>query len=165
MNAVPMVFHHVPVSVCVSHLIASALFFKARLPAWGLFLMGVAALPATAEDRLAQSRAVAQAEAFATCAGRFSAVAARRVAHHDPSSDQATRLEHDFDALVDAILPIAVEEGLDPRRARHWRVAGWTEMAHLMRLRHSKKDRSRADRAERTIARRLATCTRMVLPG
>lgn len=144
---------------------ASASHLVSCLPALGVVLMGWGAAPTLADDRPGHSRAAAQTEAFATCAGRFSAVAARQVAHHDPASGRATRLEHDFDALVDALLPIAVEEGVDPRRAHHWRIAGWTEMAHLMRLRHSKTDRSRADRAERTIERRLATCRRMILPG
>lgn len=121
--------------------------------------------PAEARDTLGDTRAAAQTEAFATCAGRFSAVAARQIAQSDPTSDRTVQMESDFDALVDAILPLAIEGGVDPRSARHWRIAGWTEMAHLMRLRYSKKDRSRADRAGRTMEQRLATCSRMILPG
>ena len=122
-------------------------------------------LPTFAADASRHGHAAEQMQAFATCAGRFSAVAARQVAQHNPDSDRAVRLEHDFDAHVEAILPLALEEGATSRSARHWRIAGWTEMAHLMRLRHSKKDRSRADRAGRAMERRLATCTRMILPG
>jgi len=138
---------------------------RLRVPAFGFAVGMLLSLPAVAGETLRHSQAAAQTEAFATCAGRFSAVAARQLAQHDPASQEAMRLEHDFDALVEAILPFAVEDGIDPRRARHWRIAGWTEMAHLMRLRHSKKDRSHADRAGRAIERRLATCTRMILPG
>ncbi|MEM6481325.1 MAG: hypothetical protein AAF922_10650 [Pseudomonadota bacterium] len=144
---------------------ACALFALRSVFALGCAIILWGSLPTFATDQSRDGRAASQTEAFATCAGRFSAVAARHLAQHDPASERAVRFETDFDALVDAVLPIAVEEGVDPRDARHWRIAGWTEMAHLMRLRYSKKDPSRADRAGRAIERRLATCTRMILPG
>ncbi|MEM6578931.1 MAG: hypothetical protein AAF678_10595 [Pseudomonadota bacterium] len=133
--------------------------------ACSLLLMALSVGPAFSGASAHPSGAAAQTEAFATCAGRFSAVAARQVAQKDPASERTTRMEHDFDALVDAVLPLAVENGINPRSARHWRVAGWTEMAHLMRLHYSRKDLSRAERAGRAIERRLATCARMILPG
>ncbi|MEM6375756.1 MAG: hypothetical protein AAF686_05905, partial [Pseudomonadota bacterium] len=131
--------------------------------AFGVLLLGSSR--SDAEEAVPDDRAAFQTEAFATCAGRFSAVAARQLAQHDPASEQALRFEHDFDALVEAILPLAIANGIDPQRARQWRIAGWTEMAHLIRLRYSQKDRSRADRASRAMQQRLATCADMILPS
>ncbi|MEM9499412.1 MAG: hypothetical protein AAGA28_15915 [Pseudomonadota bacterium] len=109
--------------------------------------------------------AAARMQAFATCAGRVSALATRLQAEHSTASDRMQTMEADFDALVDAILPLAIASGADRRAARQWRNAGWSEMAHLMRLHFSTANPTRAARAGRDIARRLDTCTRMILPG
>lgn len=108
---------------------------------------------------------VEQAEAFATCAGRFSAVATRQNAEHDPGHQVSRRMEHDFMALLEATLPFASEAGIDTRTARHWRVAGWKEMAHLMKMRSTAQDADRADKAARDMDRRLRTCRRLILPS
>ncbi|MEO1140152.1 MAG: hypothetical protein AAFW87_11920 [Pseudomonadota bacterium] len=106
---------------------------------------------------------VEQAQAFATCAGRFSAVATRQNAEHDPGFEVSRRMEHSFEALLEATLPFAADAGVDPTEARHWRVAGWKEMAHRMRMQQSAADLSHADRAARDMNRRLTTCRRMIL--
>ena len=68
-------------------------------------------------------------------------------------------------ALLEATLPFAADAGIDPRTARHWRVAGWKEMAYLMRLRSNDSNVTRADRAALDIDRRLNICRQLILPS
>ena len=68
-------------------------------------------------------------------------------------------------ALLEATLPFAADAGIDPRTARHWRVAGWKEMANLMRLSSNDSDITRADRAARDMDRRLNICRQLILPS
>ena len=104
-----------------------------------------------------------QAEAFATCAGRYSAMATRQSATHNPDSDATRQLQSSFESLLEATLPHAAEAGIDPRRARSWQASGWSEMAHLMRLQQRSTDATHADRATRDMHRRLSTCRQLIL--
>lgn len=106
---------------------------------------------------------VEQAEAFATCAGRFSAVATRQSAKHDPGHEVSRQVEHDFVFLLEATLPHAEEAGIDRRTARNWRASGWSEIAHLMRLQQRHDDPTRAQRAARDMDRRLSSCLQLIL--
>ncbi|QFT80521.1 hypothetical protein FIU89_07850 [Roseovarius sp. THAF27] len=104
-----------------------------------------------------------QAEAFATCAGRYSAMATRQSATHNPDSDATRALQSSFESLLEAMLPHAAEAGIDPRRARSWQASGWSEMAQLMRLQQRSADATHADRASRDMHRRLSTCRQLIL--
>lgn len=106
-----------------------------------------------------------QAQAFATCAGRYSALATRQSATHDPDSALSRRMQNDFEMLLEATLPHAVAIGIDPSQARQWRSTGWTEMARLMRLQYYGTDADRAARAHADMQRRLSICRRMILPA
>lgn len=108
-----------------------------------------------------------QARAFATCAGRFAAMATRQSAEHDPAHELTRRIEADFEMLLDATLPgDRIAAGSDRRAALHWRVAGWSEIAALMRRQYDPRGDARSvARAERDLHRRLATCRALILPG
>lgn len=109
-----------------------------------------------------------QARAFATCAGRFSAMATRQSAEHDPAHETSRRMMGDFEMLLEATLPHAsATTDIDARTALHWRVAGWTEIARLMRQKHyPRADASYSPaRADRDMHRRLDTCRQLILPS
>lgn len=106
---------------------------------------------------------VEQAQAFATCAGRFSAMATRQSATHNPESQATRQIQNSFESLLEATLPYAQEGGIDPRRARSWQASGWSEMAHLMRMEQRSRETGRADRATRDMHRRLTTCRQLIL--
>ncbi len=104
-----------------------------------------------------------QARAFATCAGRYSALATRQSATHDPGSQATRALLTSFETLLAATLPDAQAAGIDARRARSWHASGWSEMARLMRLQQRSTDAAHADRASRDMDRHLTTCRRLIL--
>ena len=106
-----------------------------------------------------------QAQAFATCAGRYSALATRQNGLHDPGAPQSRRLTHDFEMMLEATLPYATDAGVNPQEARLWRASGWSEMAFLFRLRDRQDNVTRSARAEADLARRIHTCQRLILPG
>jgi len=106
---------------------------------------------------------VEQAEAFATCAGRLQALATWQGGRHDPQAEHSRRMQWNFEALVDAVLPLAAEDGASPGQARLWQAHGWTEIASLLQNELYRPDRAARARADR--ARRIHTCERMVLPG
>ncbi len=106
-----------------------------------------------------------QVQAFATCAGRLSALATRQRALHDPQSETTGRLTSDFETLLDATLPHAYENGIDAARPTQWRAAGWVEIAMLLSQQQTSDDLSRIARAEADMARRITTCERLILSG
>lgn len=108
-----------------------------------------------------------QAQAFATCAGRFAAMATRQGATQDPAHETTRRIKGDFEMLLEATLPHPDDTtDVDPRRALHWRVAGWTEIAHLMHQQYDlRRDPQTIERAQRDMHRRLDICRDLILPG
>jgi hypothetical protein len=105
---------------------------------------------------------LAQAQAFATCAGRMQALATRQTALHDPRSRESREIQGLFEQLLDAIIPFAHAHGADPAAARLWQASGWAEVAALLRNAQAAED---PHRAEADLSRRVATCTRMILRG
>jgi len=106
-----------------------------------------------------------QAQAFATCAGRLSALATRQRATHDPEFETTGRMQGDFELMLEATLPHTSDAGVGNDQAKYWRTVGWLEIAHLLRTRHYSPDEDRAARAEADMTRRISTCERLILPG
>lgn len=104
-----------------------------------------------------------QAQAFATCAGRLQALATRQGAVQDPRSTDTRQKQYGFEDLLDALLPHVSDAGIDARAAKRWRAYGWTEIAALLSRAQYHEDDRRADRARADMARRIDTCTRMIL--
>lgn len=104
-----------------------------------------------------------QAQAFATCAGRLQALATRQGAIHDPQSTDTRQKQLGFEDMLDALLPHVTEAGVDPGAPKRWRAYGWTEIALLLRHAEYGEDDTRAARARADMARRIDTCTRMIL--
>lgn len=100
-------------------------------------------------------------QAFATCAGRFSALAARQNAMHDPEFNQTHRIKSDFEMLMEA----SRDDSVTPTDTRLWRSYGWSEMARLFRERDGFDNAARSARAEADLNRRIHTCERLILPS
>ncbi|GGG77013.1 hypothetical protein GCM10011415_27320 [Salipiger pallidus] len=101
---------------------------------------------------------------FATCAGR---VAAR--IEHDwllarGSDPVRTRLRRDLDALIEALLPITLAQGLDGARALHLRLSAKVAQAVLLQQADLGPDNTHAERARRLAHGQLSTC-QALLPG
>lgn len=106
-----------------------------------------------------------QAKAFATCAGRLSALATRQRATHDPQAPETGRLGQDFEALLEATLPHARAAGISADAPRQWQIDGWLEIASLLRQRLYSPLPAQAARAEADMRRRIHTCQRLILAG
>jgi hypothetical protein len=106
-----------------------------------------------------------QAQAFATCAGRLSALAARQNAMHDPEFQDTHRLKEDFEMLLEATLPYSQDVGVDQSTAKLWQSYGWSEMAQLFRMRDKFENVTFSARAEADLNRHIHTCQRLILPG
>ncbi|MEQ9257745.1 MAG: hypothetical protein RIG84_01465 [Roseovarius sp.] len=106
-----------------------------------------------------------QAQAFATCAGRLQALATRQSAVRDPRSSTTRALQGDFEMLLEATLPFALDAGTDPGEARRWQASGWVEIASLLSRAQYTPDELRAAHAEAAMAARIVTCRRMIMRG
>jgi len=87
------------------------------------------ALPLTAQAQPTTARE--RAQLFATCEGRFWAMAARqRAIRADAAPTEAQR--QTFITLLEAVLPDAEDNGLETGQAKRWQATGWTEVAYLI---------------------------------
>jgi hypothetical protein len=125
-----------------------AVLLMAALPAWA------GGLPLSPAQRL---------EAFATCAGRLSAM----VEHQwlvAPDASEATEAQRDgFGDLVDAVLPDALAWGVPREMAMHWRVAAKAAQRELLTLATFGTDPDRAARARGLADARLAECDGLLI--
>lgn len=127
-------------------------------------LRGVAlsVLTATAATAL-PGTAFEQAEVFATCSGRLSALATNQKALNNPASPKTQQVRDDFDLMLDATLPIAIEQGVPPSQPTQWRSSGWSEIAALLADAQYSSDVARAQRAEAAIEQRIEACHALLL--
>lgn len=104
-----------------------------------------------------------RAELFATCSGRLEALATRQKARSEDRAAESDRLRAEFDTLLEAILPIALTEGLPARQARRWRDRGWIEIATLLADAEYSSDDKRAELAWQDMNRRISHCREVLL--
>ncbi|ALG89846.1 MULTISPECIES: hypothetical protein [Actibacterium] len=129
-------------------------------------LRGVALLILTAPAALALPGSPSQrAEFFATCAGRLAALETRQRATQSPDVGKTEALRADFDLLLEATLPDAVDYGMPPAQATQWRSLGWGEIATLLADADYSFDAGRAARARQMIDRRILDCNALILPN
>lgn len=108
----------------------------------------VAALPHSPSQR---------AEAFATCAGRYAAQDTYWAQQKDSSVERAT-----FDALLDAILPAAVDFGMPESHAANAKFQAWKTHAYLRNDANFAVDALRRNKAAARLARDLADCAALI---
>ncbi|KAJ55734.1 hypothetical protein ACMU_13690 [Actibacterium mucosum KCTC 23349] len=104
-----------------------------------------------------------QAEMFAVCSGRLSALSVHEQANRKAGHAETEAHRQTFEALLEATMPAAIEHGVPENQAGVWRSNGWVEIAGLLADANYSMDAKRADRAEAELKQRIATCRDMVL--
>ncbi len=105
-----------------------------------------------------------RAKVFATCSGRLSALATRQRALNSPEIQATEQVLANFDMMLDATLPAAVDYGMPPAQARHWHSGGWVEIAALLADAQYSLDAGMAERARIAIDQRIQSCHQLLLP-
>lgn len=119
-------------------------------------LIGAALLTLHAPAAALPSAAHERAEAFATCAGRYSAMAAHARARQDGSAAGHSRMQETFGLLLDATLPHAA--GLPPKQEKRWAASGWRDIAFALAA-AGRSEQGARDRLDRHLDR----CAALIL--
>jgi hypothetical protein len=123
------------------------------VPLLALILLGsVQVAPATQLPEQVRDRV----QVFATCSGRFSAMAARARSFRDGDAREHERMRDTFDLLLEAILPDAPD--LARVQLKQWTARGWSETGLLLAARDK-----RQRRAQVQLSRRLDGCRALLL--
>ena len=123
-----------------------------------LWLLATSALAAQALPATPWARA----EAFASCSGQMSALAAHQRALRDDAAEGTEISRESFDTLLQAVLPDAMRHGVPASQPKEWRTGGWATMAVLLADMLYSFDAHRADRARDMITARIRDCDRLV---
>lgn len=118
--------------------------------------MAASALPAFSYQR---------AELFAVCSGRLAALASHQRSIRSTSAADNTRLQQDFDLMLDAVMPDAVDQGVPWGQAQRWRSEGWSEMAGYLADVHYSFDTTVSVQARAAADARVRECRNLVLPS
>ena len=103
----------------------------------------------------------AQARAFATCLGRYSAVMEHGWLIGGDSSVAATRRET-FEDLLNAILPVARDHGFAGSQVWQYRLGAKQAQARLLQMAYFNSDPARATRARTLAMRQVRTCDMLI---
>jgi len=102
-------------------------------------------------------------QVFAVCAGRLSALEEQQRMFDGPASERTAAQIRDFEALIEALLPFAVQEGLNGRSVLHWRVDAKMAQAMLLQAAVFGTDPNRADMAQQRADSLLVSCKSLLL--
>lgn len=111
------------------------------------------------------ARSFERAELFATCSGRIAAFAARQHALNQDDAPQLRAWVDQFDMLLDATMPFAVEEGVPWGQPTLWRSQGWSEVAALLSDADYSFDAGLSIRAMEAVEHRIDSCKSVLLPN
>lgn len=111
------------------------------------------------------ARSFERAELFATCSGRIAAFAARQHALNQDDAPQLRAWADQFDILLDATMPFAVEEGVPWGQPTLWRSQGWSEVAALLSDADYSFDAGLSIRAMEAVEHRINSCKSVLLPS
>lgn len=112
------------------------------------------ALPATMEERV---------KVFAQCTGRFSALMEHQWMFDGDASEETALRRADFNAMLDAVLPLALERGLTGTTALHWQLEAKMAQAVLLQQAVFGQNPARAQAAARSAANHLELCNHLLL--
>jgi hypothetical protein len=104
-----------------------------------------------------------RAELFATCVGRLEALALDHSNATARNVDALRDQRADFQMLLDATLPAALDEGVPQKMPKLWRAGGWSEVTHLLGEMQYSVDSGRVDRARVQLERRILECEKVLL--
>lgn len=105
-----------------------------------------------------------RAQVFALCSGRLAALASHQKSSRNAAAPESQRLREEFDMLLDAVLPHAMEEGVPEDQAARWRSQGWREIAGYLADQAYSFDARIAENARVAAADRIAECRELLLP-
>jgi len=103
-----------------------------------------------------------QAEAFAICAGRYEAIATHQKAFQLPNADQSAEIHDNFQLLLDATLPAALETGIPEQLPVQWHSGGWGEISTLLAAKVYSFDPQQAIRAQQRVEQHLQDCRGLI---
>lgn len=106
-----------------------------------------------------------QAEVFAVCSGRLSALAAQQNADGVPNHMETLAHMSNFDMLLEAVLPAAMQDGVPEQQVKIWRAQGWTEIARLLSDARYGYDMMMIDAANAGLRERITYCRSLILAG
>ncbi|MAC77511.1 MAG: hypothetical protein CML66_05550 [Rhodobacteraceae bacterium] len=116
---------------------------------------GAPALPAFSHQR---------AHLFAICSGRLAALATHQSSTQQAAAPESRRLQAEFDMLLDAVMPDAMDQGVPDGQADRWRSQGWSEIAGHLANAYYSFDATVAEYARNATADRIAECRDLLLP-
>ncbi|MGV6849570.1 MAG: hypothetical protein ACWA5A_14445 [Marinibacterium sp.] len=105
-----------------------------------------------------------RAELFATCSGRLAALATHQRSRGDVNAQESQRLREEFDLLLQAVMPEAVDQGVPSGQAQRWRSQGWSEIAGYLADMHYSFDLNVSELAQETAQDRIGQCRDLLLP-
>ena len=101
-------------------------------------------------------------QVFATCWGRYAALADHERVTDGSASDQSVMLQHAFKDLVEATLPAAVDWGMPKRQAHSWQFEARQSTARLLQS-GTTSDAVRRDIDSSAARAYLAECQGLIL--
>lgn len=105
-----------------------------------------------------------RAELFAVCSGRLAALATHQRSIRSEDAPLSQRLQEDFDLMLDAVMPDAVDQGVPTGQAQRWRSQGWSEIAGFLADVHYSFDAELSNRARAAADARIGECRDLLLP-
>jgi hypothetical protein len=102
-------------------------------------------------------------ELFQTCAGRLSALVEHQWLFDGDAADRTEALRDEFDGVIAAVLPDAVNWGMPGEMAMHWRIMAKAAQAELLSTAAFSLDADRATRARRLADARIAECSGLLI--
>lgn len=115
---------------------------------------GASAAPQSPSERV---------QLFATCAGRFSALAEHQRLVDGPASEEADARRRAFDDLLSAVMPDALDWGMPGEMALNWRLTAKHAQAQLLSKSAFQSDARVAEISRQAADAFLRECDRWVL--
>lgn len=106
-----------------------------------------------------------RARLFATCAGRYSALAEHERMFDGPASEIADKRRAQFDSLLEAVMPDARDWGMPGEMALSWRLTAKMAQAQLLQRSVFQSDAFIAEQSKRAADRFFAECRGHILGG
>ncbi|MEM7471388.1 MAG: hypothetical protein AAF340_08550 [Pseudomonadota bacterium] len=114
----------------------------------------LAAIPISPSER---------AQAFAQCAGRYSAMA-NHITHASAETFETVRSRLAiFDMMLEAVLPAAVAYGMPEKQAANWKFDAWRNHAAILNDANYSFDTRRAENARAASEKMIAECRSLIL--
>ncbi|MEM6408516.1 MAG: hypothetical protein AAF700_08870 [Pseudomonadota bacterium] len=123
-------------------------------------LTGLMCAPAVSAIPISPSE---RAQAFAQCAGRYSAMANHITEASSETFETVRERKALFDMMLEAVLPAAVAYGMPKAQATTWKFDAWRNHAAILNDANYSVDHRRAQNARAASEKMIAECRRLIL--